>query len=291
MERPDDEVTPAEPDVSELKAEIAQTRDEMQGTIAEIQERLSPAHLAEQAKNTVREATIGRVTNMAERAGETASAVATQTRRAARRLPRPVRDNPLPLALIGAGVVWLLARTRSQATSWDDDYDDYEGGDYAGGAYGTDYTSDSRYSTYDESMPRGRRSRTSDRSRVSEVTSNVGEMASGAANRAREVGRDVASNVTEIASTAGRRARELGRDTQSRLSQTMNDNPLALGAVALIAGALIGMMLPRTQGGDSYLGETRDNVLDSAREMAEDKVQQLTDTVRESGEQPRTNPS
>src|SRR5262249_17177748 len=121
MEWPDDQVRPAseaapeaaaagttpEPSVPGLKAEIAQTREEMQETIAEIQERLSPSHLAEQAKTTVREATMGRVANMAERAGQTASAVATQTRRAANRLPRPVRDNPLPLALIGAGVVWL----------------------------------------------------------------------------------------------------------------------------------------------------------------------------------------
>jgi hypothetical protein len=65
----------------------------------------------------------------------------------------------------------------------------------------------------------------------------------------------------------------------------MDDNPLALGAVALVAGAIIGMMLPRTEVEDSYLGETRDNVVESAREMAQDKVQQLSDAVRESGDE------
>jgi len=319
MERPDDQVRPAstsvpatdtgttpEPSVPELKAEIAQTREEMQETIAAIQARLSPSHLAEQAKSTVREATIGRVANMAEGARQTASDVATQTRRAARRLPRPVRDNPLPFALIGAGVVWLLARTRSQSNGWDDEElrDEYEPG----------YGYDSRFATYEEADSRRSRSATSDVSdRISDMASSVGDMASDAGRRARDIGRDMASNVGDMASTAsrrarelgndmtsnvsdmasnvGRRAREIGRETQSTISRTMDDNPLALGAAALVAGAIFGMMLPRTEVEDSYLGETRDSVLDSAREMAEDKVQQLADTVRESGEHGRTSPS
>ena len=80
--------------VDELKAEISETQGQLQQTLAAIQERLSPAHLAEQAKNTVRDATVGRVTDMAEQVGHTANRMVEQTRRAAEGLPRPIRNNP-----------------------------------------------------------------------------------------------------------------------------------------------------------------------------------------------------
>jgi len=54
-----------------------------------------------------------------------------------------------------------------------------------------------------------------------------------------------------------------------------------LGAVALAAGALIGTMLPGTEVEDAYLGETRDSLVDSAREIAEDKVQELSQAIRD----------
>jgi uncharacterized protein DUF3618 len=261
MERTDDRLTPtsasaadsaaggADPEssVPEIKAEIEQTRVEMQQTIAEIQDRLSPSRLAEQAKSSVREATIGRVSNMAQRAGRTASEVATHT-----------RTNPLPFILIGAGVAWLIAGSRSQRDRWNDDWHD------------GDETIDDEYGSrsFDDDYESGRSGMRQVRAKVSDMASNVGDMA---------------SNVGEMASNVGRKARDLGRATQSRVSQTMDDNPLTLGVVALAAGAVIGMMLPRTEVEDSYLGETRDSVLESAREMAQDKVQQLSDATRDSG--------
>src|SRR4029450_4617157 len=88
------EAVAPEPTVDELKAEISETQGQLQQTLTEIQERLSPAHLAEQAKNPVRDATVGRVTDMAEQIGQTASRMVEQTRRAAEGLPRPIRNNP-----------------------------------------------------------------------------------------------------------------------------------------------------------------------------------------------------
>ena len=122
-----------EPTVNELKAEISQTQGQLHQTLSEIQERLSPAHIAEQAKNTVRDATVGKVTDMAEQAGQTASRMIEQTRRAAAGLPRPVRNNPWPLALIGVGVAWFLMNSaRDDADDWrrDDEMGDEFGGNY-----------------------------------------------------------------------------------------------------------------------------------------------------------------
>ena len=241
-----------EPTVNELKAEISQTQGQLRQTLTEIQERLSPAHLAEQAKNTVRDATIGRVTDMAERVGDTASRIVEQTRRAASGLPRPVRNNPWPLAMIGVGVAWLLVRSRSQEFSGDWRRDENWSGNSFGANDGRRHE-DSEYSDY------------RDRS-TAPASSPVA---------------DVTDRLRDVASDASQRARQLSRDTQYRLSRTMQDNPMVLGAVAVAAGALIGTLMPRSDVEDAYMGEARDTVVDSAREMAEDKVQELSNVVRD----------
>jgi ElaB/YqjD/DUF883 family membrane-anchored ribosome-binding protein len=240
----------AEPTVDELKAEISQTQGQLQQTLTEIQERLSPAHLAEQAKNTVRDATVGKVTDMAEQVGQTASRMVEQTRRAAEGLPRPIRNNPWPLALIGVGVAWFLVRSRSQAS------DDWQRDEWDGGQYGGNGGRQREYAEYPDY--RGRSS---------------GPGASTAS--------DVTDRVRDMATDATRRARDLSRDTQDRLGRTMQSNPMVLGAVALAAGALIGTLLPSTDVEDTYMGETRDTLVDSARDIAEDKVQELSKAVRD----------
>jgi hypothetical protein len=194
---------------------------------------------------------------MAERAGETASRMAEQTLRAAERLPRPLRDNPLPVALIGVGVAWLLLRSRSH----DRDGNRVRADDWNTSAYGEDSRSDDYRRGYSEFSESGypQHARYSALSEVTEL-------------------------VSELASEVGRRARSLGHTTQTRLSRTMRENPMALGAAAVAAGALIGTVMPRTEIEDAYMGETRDTVLDSARELAESKVQQLSDTGRGSAD-------
>jgi ElaB/YqjD/DUF883 family membrane-anchored ribosome-binding protein len=99
----------------EIKAEIEETRAELSETIDAIQERLSPRNLMDQAKDTVKEATVGRVQQMVNTAGETASGFATQTREAAGTVAERVRENPIPATLIGLGLGWAIYRATSAA--------------------------------------------------------------------------------------------------------------------------------------------------------------------------------
>lgn len=105
--QPGEPISPAdEPTV--IRAEIEQTRAEMSETIDAIQDRLRPQHIMEQAKETVRDATVGRIKDMASSVGETASGVATQVQEGAQQAVEYVRENPWPALLIGAGVTWML---------------------------------------------------------------------------------------------------------------------------------------------------------------------------------------
>ena len=159
---------------------------------------------------------------MAEQVGQTASRMVEQTRRAAEGLPRPVRNNPWPLALIGVGAAWFLVRSRSQASDdwrrrreWDGgEYDNYAG------------------------RQRGVR-RVFGLSRTRLRTGVFGGVVSDVTDRVRDVATDATDRVRDMATDATRRAQALSRDAQYRLGRTMEENPMVLGAVALAAGALI----------------------------------------------------
>lgn len=112
-------------DIRQLRTEISENQAQLQETVAEIQERLSPAHLKEQATTAVRDATVGKVQNMMNRAGETAGQMRRTTRRAAENVASDVGSNPLPYALIAIGASWLLA-SRQRRRRWDYDESEYD---------------------------------------------------------------------------------------------------------------------------------------------------------------------
>ena len=63
-----------------IKNEIERTRVEMSETLGEIQERLRPDHLLQQARDGVKEAAAGKARSIMNSAGETAATVAYQAR-------------------------------------------------------------------------------------------------------------------------------------------------------------------------------------------------------------------
>ena len=103
-------------DTEQIRAEIEDTRAEMSQTINEIQERLSPEHLMGQVKETVREATIGKVERVMDKVGETISEVAEPAREVMDRAGTAIKEtgrtvgnsvwrNTIPVALIGLRVL------------------------------------------------------------------------------------------------------------------------------------------------------------------------------------------
>jgi hypothetical protein len=69
------------------------------------------------------------------------------------------------------------------------------------------------------------------------------------------------------------------------LQSAVEDNPLAIGLAALAAGAAVGLMLPVTNVENQYLGETRDSMVSSAKEMAGQAAERVQDVVKQSAEE------
>jgi ElaB/YqjD/DUF883 family membrane-anchored ribosome-binding protein len=100
-------------DTEEIRQQIERTRESMGQTIDELQERLSPQHVMQQARDTVHDATVGRVKDMVASAGEAAGDVAERVQESAGSLVEEVRQHPVVSAVVGAGVAWLLTRGAS----------------------------------------------------------------------------------------------------------------------------------------------------------------------------------
>jgi hypothetical protein len=81
------------------------------------------------------------------------------------------------------------------------------------------------------------------------------------------------------------RSREGYHFAEDKFESTLEENPLALGAVALAIGAAIGLAIPRTERENKMFGEYREQLFDTAREYAHDAVGQLHTIGEQTGEQ------
>jgi hypothetical protein len=61
---------------------------------------------------------------------------------------------------------------------------------------------------------------------------------------------------------------ERARRMPSQLQRLARENPLMVGAAALLLGSAVGLAIPETEKENEWLGETRDSVLDKAQQMA-----------------------
>jgi len=262
-----------------IKHEIERTRVEMSETLGEIQERLRPDHLLQQARDGVKEAAAGKARNIMNSAGETAATVAYQARGAGDSLVSYVRQHPLQVAVTVGAFTWWMLRNREQTNDW----------------YGTADTSWEDEDAISFGAP-------TIRSRVANARETVGEYASTAretvgeyASSARETvgeyassARETAGQYAETARERARRASEAARRAASTATTTVDDfadqNPLAFGLIALAVGVAIGMAVPATEIENRTMGETRDRAWERASKAASEIKHNVTKKVEDVAE-------
>jgi ElaB/YqjD/DUF883 family membrane-anchored ribosome-binding protein len=103
-------------ETADIKHEIERTRVEMSETLGEIQERLRPDHLMQQARDGVKEAAADKARSIMQSAGETAATVAYQARGAGDSLASYVRQHPLQVAVAVGAFTWWMLRSREEWT-------------------------------------------------------------------------------------------------------------------------------------------------------------------------------
>jgi hypothetical protein len=113
---------------------------------------------------------------------------------------------------------------------------------------------------------------------VSDAASTAKDAVTGAASTAKEAVTGAKERVVDATGAARERAAELSwqareraryqaRKAQMGFWQSMEERPLAIGVAALALGVVAGLMVPSTRKEDELMGETRDRLMERAREV------------------------
>jgi ElaB/YqjD/DUF883 family membrane-anchored ribosome-binding protein len=201
-------------EVEANRAEIERTRADMGETVGAIQNKLSPRNLKEQAKEQAKDTAKGTGSTIVE----------------------TIRENPVPAALTGIGLGWLLMSARKQSAS----------GPSAGQT-------------------------------ASQAQSRAQETASQAQERAGQV----ASQARDRVSQLGGRAQGQAQRARGGFQRMLQENPLAVGALAVGTGAAVGLAVPQTSREHEVMGEARDSLVETAQEKTQDAQQRARRVAEE----------
>jgi ElaB/YqjD/DUF883 family membrane-anchored ribosome-binding protein len=217
----------------------------------------------------------------------------------AQNLRRQVVGNPLPVALIGAGIGWLLI----------------SGGRAPAGRPFTSEASDLLNATAESAtefgerlQQRGSRAAEGASSSAREAADSLSEKARSTAAGAREYAQQAKSRLSESARSAGSTAAEtvssLGRGATERLQQStdaaretssallqraaetnrqamsvVRDQPLVIVGVGLALGSILGALLPGTKTEDQWMGEASDELKSTGTETLSHQADSLKAAV------------
>lgn len=265
--------TEAQQHPDQIARDIDSTRARVGETLDELQARLSPGQLLDQAMGMLRGGPGGEF---------------------ARNLGNQVKDNPLPVALIGAGILWLAASQRSASRRGYDERDDevYVVESETVTSYGTDPTVGGVHETGAEPMGAvmiegaasggdgGPGTMGKVREKMSDVREGVRSRASAARNRASRAGSSLSQGVLSAVGSARAQA---GR-AQEGLSRMLHEQPLVVGAMGVALGAAIGALLPTTEREDRLLGDLADRTRERAKELGAEGYERARELAQRGAE-------
>jgi hypothetical protein len=284
---------PGSKSAAELETEVAGHRAEVEHDLQALQDRLSPGQIVDQLFDYAKNGNGAEFT---------------------RNLGRSVRDNPLPVALMGVGMAWLMmggaGESRGRRYDTYDDYDtdswleeDDDPALYAHttpvtgmpgdrGTFGTTGARNADSTGSGNGLKdkvghamddmKARAGAAGDRigetrDRAGEALGRAGDSMRRAGDKAAAYGREADYRARRYADRAGRAASRYGRKARRGFFQSLEDQPLVLGAIGVAIGAAIGAALPATEREDEFMGETRDELKRHTIDTAEAEAKKAGD--------------
>ena len=225
MSASEDRESDDSPEPARIERQIEQTRHHLTETLTALEHKLSARQLTNHMIDAVRDTVLG-------------SGDGQQT------MLDLIRRNPLPAALIGIGVGWMVfgAKTQqSQRRAPEPAFDAVNPG------------SDAMNPGIEPGSPA--------------YHGPESALHLGGAAHVRHTGR-----------ARGR----VGR-LQQRAGAMMEDNPLAVGALGAVIGGLIGMVLPMSRREQDWLAEAQADLVGQARDLGRDAMARAGDVARHAG--------
>lgn len=257
-----DNGTPAE--AEQIKGQIEETRNQMGETIDAIQDRLSFSNLSEQvsehvnnavetAIDAVYDATIRKAATMMKNIGGELSNTS---------IVRTAKNNPFPFVLMGLGA-GLLA------------YQTYAG---RGKSRRHEFTGNQGLRSEPQTSALGTAS-----GKLSAVTDTVSTAANTAYGKVTGLAETAYTGAGDVVNQAYNKVGDLKTTAVEQYDHYIEENPLAVGAVALALGAAVGMAIPATQYEGRLMGDARQGLMDKAQDTAAGLLDRTKEVVVEAG--------
>lgn len=234
-------------DIEDIRTEIERTRSEIGETLNAIQERLAPERLSREVKARVREATTGRAKRMAGRAMDKSKGVASS-------IADAVRNNPLPAAVAGLGLGWLIVKARQASPDGEGREEYYE------------VETEGR-SMAEETARKANESYGAAQENVSKTLGKVKAKGSEMMSTAKEKMKGVTGTTREKMNQLRPKLREQADKTKARFQKNLEERPLALAAGALILGTIFGLSVPKTQKEEEITSSARQRFMQKVNEV------------------------
>jgi ElaB/YqjD/DUF883 family membrane-anchored ribosome-binding protein len=246
---PDDDQTQRR--TAAIRSDIERTRADLGETVDAIQDRLRPGNMASRAAESVRDATVGRVQQLADRVTHPSR---YGTYESGGGFVDRVRDNPVPAAIAAVSLAWLAFGGMRHSSPYR----------YRRGTSGVMRDQE----TFIHGAPADRNPDV-----LSEDATEWREW-NGVATAS--MGRDQGT-MTDMSD----RMRYAARDMRYRGQRLASDRPFATGIIAAAVGLAIGLALPETERENEVLGEMRDSVVDRGREVVRSAAERVQDAAGE----------
>ncbi|MFL6550614.1 MAG: DUF3618 domain-containing protein [Povalibacter sp.] len=172
-----------------------------------------------------------------------------------------VREHPVPLLLAAVGLTWFtvsMIRSRSNgASAYSGSYEYDDESDYGSSEYDADYG-------YGEGQQLG---------------SEQG--GTGLRGRAAQIRNTARTKISQAMGSARGRTRQVN----SQLQGLVREQPLALGALAMAAGAILGAALPATEYERQTVRPIRDRAMARAEEIGQRGYDSVRSALKSNGDQ------
>jgi gas vesicle protein len=247
----------------EIEHSIEQTQERIAESIDELAKRLNPSHIKDQAVQSLNDSlNLGGLQHLFK---DVKGSLSEGAKTSGMKLLEGVKHNPTSSALIGLGVGAMAIGGIIAARTDSSSYPSY----YKPKSYNKPKAVKTKTHTYDERL-RGMMETIENKPNdyESDNTSKLGEKF----QEAKSVVNENVHHAKEVAAQGAQRAKE-------GVSHFLEAQPLAVGAIALLAGAAVGLLLPKTSYENKMMGEKSDELISRAKGKANEVVDVAKSTV------------
>jgi hypothetical protein len=184
-----------------------------------------------------------------------------------RNVASQVRKHPIPAVLVATGIAWMIidaaSEDQGQATSARGDVDDRQ-------APGVSKEGPHLLEKAQTKLDQAKQAASEVAGAAKEKASALGEATSGAAENLTRHAQDVYIQGRSTAVKVSEGMQQGYRSGAEQLDMAMREYPLAVAIGFAAAGALFGVLLPRTGPEDEFMGEKSDQLLDATKEKGQE---------------------